>query len=87
VLSSHNFGLLALLTGFGVTYLQQGYLQSLIRYAAAAPGGGNFEFSLTLSNILHGATSGMPNDTPWLLPLTLCALLLAGVLIVGPKVE
>jgi hypothetical protein len=83
VLSSRNFGLLALVFGLGVTYMQQGYLHALSRYAGA----GNLELSLTLSNILHGATNGMPNDTSWLLPLTLCALLLAGVLIAGPRVE
>jgi hypothetical protein len=87
VLSSRNFGLVALVFGLGVTYMQQGYLRALAGYAGTAPGGGKLELSLTLSNILHGATGAMSGNMPWLLPLTLCSLLLAAVLIVGPKVE
>ncbi|MFN8465963.1 MAG: hypothetical protein U0X20_10445 [Caldilineaceae bacterium] len=87
VLSSRSFGMMALVLGLGVTYMQQEYLHALARYARAMPGSENLELSLTMSNILHGTTGGIANDAPWLLPLTLCALLLAGVLIAGPKVE
>lgn len=87
VLGSRNFGLMALVFGLGVTYLQQGYLHALTRYIGALPGAGDLQLSLTVSNVLHGATGGGANEAAWLLPLTLCALLLAGVLIAGPKVE
>ncbi len=87
VLSSRNFGIMALVFGVGVTCVQQGYLHALSRYVDAVPGAGRFELSLTLSNILHGAAGGAPNEGSWLLPLALCALLLAGVLLAGPKVE
>ena len=87
VLGSRNFGIMALVFGLGVTYMQQGYLHTMARYAGAMPGARNLQLSLTVTNILHGATGGMANDASWLLPLTLCALLLAGVLIAGPKVE
>ncbi len=87
VLGSRNFGVMALLFGLGVTYIQQEYLHALARYIGAMAGPGNLELNLTVSNILHGAPGRMVNDASWLLPLTLCALLLAAVLIVGPKVE
>jgi hypothetical protein len=86
VLSSRNFGLLALAFGLGITWMQQGYLHSLTRLADAAPHA-DLQLSLTLSNVLHGAGNTMQNEGPWLLPLTLCALLMAGVLMLGPKVE
>lgn len=87
VLSSRNFGLLALAFGLAATWLQQSYLLSFAGLGAAVSHAAELQASLILSNVLHGAGSAMQNDTPWLLPLALCAVLLAGVLTMGTKVE
>jgi hypothetical protein len=85
VLSSRGFGLLALASGAGALWLQTPSFLALDRLAVRMPGLGSVDLARTVAPLFGG---GHPlHDTVWLGALALCALFMAGVLTLGPKVE
>jgi hypothetical protein len=91
VLSSRSFALLALAAGLGSFWLEPGFWRPLTRWVYRLPENSGLSFDRMLEGVLHGSNSalGLPlsGELFWLLPLAGCALLLAGVLTMGTKVE
>jgi hypothetical protein len=87
VTSSRGFALVALMAGLASASLEPGFWRPLTGWAYRLPHTAGLQFDRIVADLQRGSAQPLTGDMPWLLPLVVCGLLMAGVLTMGTKVE